>query len=78
MKAIGLCHSVQVCSKRLLASLGMDKVEIGSELIAGINHMAWLLEIKDKDGNDLYPLIKSKIPEYMARTDAIISRRPLP
>ena len=28
--------------------------------IAGINHMAWLLEIKDLKGNDLYPIIKEK------------------
>ena len=28
--------------------------------IAGINHMAWLLEITDKDGNDLYPEIKRR------------------
>lgn len=59
IKTIGLCHSVQVCSEHLLRSLGMeDKLEGRSELIAGINHMAWLLEIRDKDGNDLYPEIK--------------------
>ncbi|MDD4546144.1 MAG: alpha-glucosidase/alpha-galactosidase [Oscillospiraceae bacterium] len=56
---IGLCHSVQVCSKDLLESLGMeDKLDGRKELIAGINHMAWLLEIKDANGNDLYPEIK--------------------
>ena len=57
VKTIGLCHSVQVCSKHLLERLGMN-VEVGSELIAGINHMAWLLDIRDKQGNDLYPEIK--------------------
>lgn len=59
IKTIGLCHSVQVCSESLLKNLGMeDKLEGRKELIAGINHMAWLLEIKDKEGNDLYPEIK--------------------
>lgn len=59
VKTIGLCHSVQVCSEILLKNLGMeDKLEGRKELIAGINHMAWLLEIQDKDGNDLYPQIK--------------------
>ena len=49
IKTVGLCHSVQVCSESLLKSLGMeDKLEGRKELIAGINHMAWLLEIKDK------------------------------
>ena len=56
---VGLCHSVQVCSEHLLKKLGMeDKLEGRREKIAGINHMAWLLEIRDKDGNDLYPDIK--------------------
>lgn len=59
INTIGLCHSVQVCTSDLLKDLDMaDKLEGRSELIAGINHMAWLLEIKDKDGKDLYPEIK--------------------
>ena len=62
VKTIGLCHSVQTCSKDLFEQLGMeDKLEGRRELIAGINHMAWLLEIKDKDNNDLYPEIKKRI-----------------
>jgi alpha-galactosidase len=59
IQTIGLCHSVQVCSETLLKSLGMeDKLEGRKELIAGINHMAWLLDIRDREGNDLYPEIK--------------------
>ena len=62
VKTVGLCHSVQVCSRDLLTSLGLeDKLEDRKELIAGINHMAWLLDIRDKEGNDLYPEIKSRI-----------------
>ncbi|MBQ4637724.1 MAG: alpha-glucosidase/alpha-galactosidase, partial [Clostridia bacterium] len=54
VKTVGLCHSVQVCSEHLLKSLGMeDKLEGRKELIAGINHMGWLLSLQDKDGNDL-------------------------
>ncbi len=71
IKTVGLCHSVQGCSKGLLEKLGMeDKLEGRKELIAGINHMAWLLEIKDKNGVDLYPEIKARVPEYMAKPDA--------
>ena len=56
VKTVGLCHSVQVCSEGLLKALGMeDKLEGRKELIAGINHMGWLLELKDQDGVDLYP-----------------------
>ena len=61
IKTVGLCHSVQGCSKHLLEKLGMeDKIEGRTDRIAGINHMAWLLEIKDKEGNDLYPEIKKR------------------
>ena len=64
IKTIGLCHSVQVCSEHLLKDLGMeDKLEGRKELIAGINHMGWLLELYDKDGNDLYPEIKKRALE---------------
>ena len=64
VKTVGLCHSVQSCSKDLLNGLNMsDKLEGRHEKIAGINHMAWLLEIKDKDGNDLYPEIKKRAKE---------------
>ena len=62
VNTVGLCHSVQVCTKSLFDTLKMDyKPEECTELIAGINHMAWLLEIKDKDGRDLYPEIKSRL-----------------
>lgn len=70
VNTIGLCHSVQVCSETLLNELGMeDKLEGRKELIAGINHMGWLLELKDKNGVDLYPEIKKRIPEKMTDPD---------
>lgn len=67
VKTVGLCHSVQVCTENLLKGLGMeDKLEGAVDLIAGINHMAWLLEVRDKDGNDLYPEIKRRASERNA------------
>ncbi len=67
IKTIGLCHSVQSCTRDLLNRLGMeDKLEGRKELIAGINHMGWLLEIEDKDGNDLYPEIRRRAAEMNA------------
>lgn len=67
IKTVGLCHSVQVCSQYLLKNLDMeDKLEGRKELIAGINHMGWLLEIYDKEGNDLYPEIRKRAAEKNA------------
>ncbi|MDL2233302.1 alpha-glucosidase/alpha-galactosidase [Ruminococcaceae bacterium OttesenSCG-928-L11] len=67
VKTIGLCHSVQACSEHLLKDLGMeDKIPGRRELIAGINHMGWLLDIQDKDGNDLYPEIRARAKQKNA------------
>ncbi len=67
IKTVGLCHSVQGCSRDLLKKVGMeDKIEGRYDKIAGINHMAWLLEIHDKDGNDLYPEIRRRAEEINA------------
>lgn len=63
VKTIGLCHSVQVCVKSLFETLGITDVKVGSELIAGINHMAWLLDIRDENGNDVYPKIRALAKE---------------
>lgn len=67
VRTIGLCHSVQECTKDLLAALGMEgKLEGSRELIAGINHMGWLLELRDREGNDLYPEIRRRAREKNA------------
>lgn len=67
VRTVGLCHSVQVCSEHLLRGLGMeDKLEGRKELIAGINHMAWLLKIQDRNGTDLYPEIRRRAREKNA------------
>ncbi len=61
VNTIGLCHSVQVCVPTLLEELDM-KEYLGNEkhTIAGINHMAWLLNITDMKGNDLYAEIRRR------------------
>ena len=67
VKTIGLCHSVQVCVSTLLKEVDMlDKLDGHKSTIAGINHMAWLLEVTDKDGNDLYPEIRRRAKEKNA------------
>ena len=64
VNTIGLCHSVQTCADTLLREVGMDEyVGKHSELIAGINHMGWLLELRDLEGNDIYPEAKRRAIE---------------
>lgn len=58
IKTIGLCHSHQECIPGLFGKLGLPKDHLNYK-IAGINHMAWLLEVT-RNGEDLYPLIKQR------------------
>ena len=59
VKTVGLCHSVQVCVKSLFKTLDLDwNPDDYISKIAGINHMAWLLSITDKNGNDIYPELR--------------------
>ena len=67
IKTVGLCHSVQVCSDHLLKGLGIEAKRPLRERIAGINHMAWLLELRDADGVDLYPEIKKRAFAELAK-----------
>jgi alpha-galactosidase len=60
IQTVGLCHSVQVCVPHLLDHLGMGELKDDVKwTIAGINHMAWLLEVSS-GGKDVYPAIKKK------------------
>lgn len=61
VRTVGLCHSVQACIPDLFKSLEMDKTGVQAK-IAGINHMAWLLEVT-RNGADLYPEIKRRAAE---------------
>lgn len=65
VKSVGLCHSVQACSRGLLDKLDIKYSEPIRERIAGINHMGWLLEIEDANGTDLYPEIRKRATEVL-------------
>jgi alpha-galactosidase len=58
VNTVGLCHSVQSCIPDMFKHLDLDTEGVKAK-IAGINHMAWLLEVS-KDGVDLYPEIKKR------------------
>jgi alpha-galactosidase len=61
IQTVGLCHSVQVCANTVLSDLDMTEyIDKNRWEIAGINHQAWLLSIRDLQGNDLYPEIKRR------------------
>jgi alpha-galactosidase len=74
VRVIGLCHSVQACVPELFRMLGMESsIEGHTSKIFGINHQAWLTEIRDRNGRDLYPMIKERAtdPSYDRRRDLV-------
>ena len=64
MNMVGLCHGVQTTLDLIAGYTNVKKDEI-DYLCAGINHMAWFLEI-EKNGQNLYPLLRENMekPEY--------------
>jgi alpha-galactosidase len=67
VQTVGLCHSVQACVPHLLKHLEMEEYTAEAKWrIAGINHMAWLVELTHH-GNDLYPEVKRRA---FAKNDA--------
>jgi len=56
IKNVGLCHSVQGTAQQLAAYMQIPYKEL-SYWVAGINHMAWFLELRHK-GEDVYPLLR--------------------
>ena len=72
IKTVGLCHSVQSCVPHLLKGLGMPYDNTVEWKIAGINHQAWLLEVKDAQGNDLYPEIKRRAAARTEKHDDMV------
>ncbi len=66
IQSIGLCHGVQTTLDLLSRYADVPKEKI-DYLCAGINHMAWFLQLKDsRNGKDLNPIIMKNIekPEY--------------
>jgi alpha-galactosidase len=61
IKTVGLCHSVQSTAATLAKYMDVPNEEV-SYWVAGINHMAWFLELKWK-GKDAYPLLKEKLKD---------------
>ena len=63
---IGLCHGVQTTLDLISRYVGVPKDQVDF-LCAGINHMAWFLDLRDKGtGRDLYPILRANLekPEY--------------
>jgi alpha-galactosidase len=61
IKNVGLCHSVPNTSAQLATYMGIPYDEL-SYWVAGINHMAWFLDLKWR-GKDAYPLLREKLQD---------------
>jgi len=64
---IGLCHSVQHTAGELATDIGIPVSEI-NYVVAGINHLAFFLKF-ERNGEDLYPLIRRVIEEGRVPAD---------
>ncbi|HZJ08315.1 MAG TPA: alpha-galactosidase [Trueperaceae bacterium] len=60
-KVVGLCHSVQHTTHQLADYLDVPYEELDWQA-AGINHLAWVTRL-ERDGRDLYPLLKQRLAD---------------
>jgi alpha-galactosidase len=70
IKSVGLCHSVKNTAGVLAKYIGVPYSEL-SYWVAGINHMAWFLELKIHR-KDAYPILREKLkdPAVYSKSDA--------
>lgn len=61
MRYAGLCHGIQWTTHVLAEHIGVPAEEITCK-VAGINHLAWFLEIR-RGKEDLYPLIRRTLAD---------------
>ena len=76
IRAYGLCHSVYWTVVDLCALMGVDPAEVTYHS-AGVNHQAWLLELRRR-GSDLYPVLDALIaadPQLRRRVRVDMYRR---
>lgn len=76
IKAVGLCHSVYWTVHDLCELVGVPMAEVAYRA-GGVNHQAWLTTWQ-RDGEDLYPLLRKVIeadPEMLRRVRVEIFRR---
>jgi len=64
IRTVGLCHSVQGTARELALDVGVPADELEYSC-AGINHLAFYLELRHR-GDDLYPELREKddIPDW--------------
>lgn len=62
INTLGLCHSCQVVLDTG-SYFNIEGWKTAEYTLAGINHMCWLLSVKDKNGKDLYPEFKKRFNE---------------
>jgi alpha-galactosidase len=71
IRSVGLCHSVQGTAELLAQDLGVPYEEIDYRC-AGINHMAFYLHFRTRDGEDLYPRLHAIVDEGGAPHDNLV------
>jgi len=62
LKAFGLCTGIYERLEAFTRLFGV-KIEEFEPFAAGLNHFTWLLDLRLKDGTDLYPMLDEKLKE---------------
>ena len=66
----GICHSVQGTARRIADYVGVPYEEL-DYWVAGINHMAWYLEL-EHEGEDLYPALHDAMDDEEVYAEDVV------
>ncbi len=65
VKTIGYCNGIGVAYHNLSRLLGVARREMDVKA-AGLNHFTWVLDIRKRNGEDLYPALRSRLSDWPA------------
>jgi len=66
VKAIGFCHGIGIAYDTLSELLHVPTQEMDVKA-AGLNHFTWVLDIRRRTGEDLYPALRARLSDWPER-----------
>ncbi len=74
IKTVGLCHGVYMGRDRVAEILNMSPADVDVKA-AGVNHLLWLMDIRDKrTGENLYPKLR-KMEAVLSDSKDLLTRK---
>jgi len=71
VKFVGLCYGIYFQLASLAKFLEVKSQDLDAKA-AGLNHLTWIMDLRFKDGRDVYPVLNEKL----RKTKRLLLNRP--